>query len=478
MYEQSILSNSVNDFLSQQAELGELQKALTAGYVTDPASLTGGGALRVESLRNELALATEDLSSFRFWNVIGKDKSVQGPIHQFTRQTDIGGDEMVGGYLEGERGESFDPTLVRRILKMKYFSAEARMTLQEQFTKNIVDAEAVANQAAFLQLIRNIQFCMYEGDSTLDGSGAGGGEYVEFDGLQNLITTTTTSSRHVIDMQGEPLNEEVIQQAGEVIREYYGTPNALLGPYPVINAINKQLNAKQAYVVNQITGKGGISSNMYVEEMKTAAGLIKFYDDPKYSLPRECPTAATTTRAPSPAPVSVAGVLATLATNAEWAKEFGAAAGSVTYRVTFGSRFGQSTYAESAAVAIPVANQTDAVRLTVTFPTTLTNVPDWIGVYRGDGTSPTSFRLITRVKYVAGTTQVIDDYNYKMPYTYTAYMGQFDSKIIEFVKFYDAMKIPYAVTEPQMKWAVALGGVLALYVPTKWVKFINVGSYT
>ena len=53
-------------------DVGELRKALEAGYGTDVSTLTGGGALRIQSLEKTLMATIQENEHFALFNELQK----------------------------------------------------------------------------------------------------------------------------------------------------------------------------------------------------------------------------------------------------------------------------------------------------------------------------------------------------------------------------------------------------------------------
>ena len=71
-------------------DLEALNKALSMGYGTDQSALTGGGALRIQSLDKTMAATIQENDHFALFNELAKT-SPTGTVDEWTEQSGIGG---------------------------------------------------------------------------------------------------------------------------------------------------------------------------------------------------------------------------------------------------------------------------------------------------------------------------------------------------------------------------------------------------
>ena len=82
-------------------DVSELRKALEAGYGTDVSTLTGGGALRIQSLEKTLMATIQENDHFRLFNELQKTNAT-ATIDEWTEQSGVGG--FLGGSTNSETG--------------------------------------------------------------------------------------------------------------------------------------------------------------------------------------------------------------------------------------------------------------------------------------------------------------------------------------------------------------------------------------
>src|ERR1700744_2503668 len=100
-------------------DVQELNKALTAGYGTDVATLTGGGALRIQSLDKTLMSVIQENEDFVLFNMLSNGDAT-ATVDEWTEQSGVGG--FLGGTTNTELGviAQAQGTYNRRVGLVKY----------------------------------------------------------------------------------------------------------------------------------------------------------------------------------------------------------------------------------------------------------------------------------------------------------------------------------------------------------------------
>ena len=108
-------------------DLAALRKALEAGYGTDVAGLTGGAALRIQSLDTTLQATLADNNHFRLFNAISKTDA-SATVDEWTEATDQGG--YPGGSANGELDaiSQAQGTYARRAAFVKYLMTRCEVS--------------------------------------------------------------------------------------------------------------------------------------------------------------------------------------------------------------------------------------------------------------------------------------------------------------------------------------------------------------
>ena len=201
-------------------EVGELKKALEAGYGSDVAQLQGAGALRIQSLEKTMLSTIQENKHFALFNEMAKTNAT-ATVDEWTEQSGVGG--FLGGSTNSETGiiAGAQGQYNRRVGLVKYLMTRREVSFVSTLQNSIVEAEAVEAQNGALQLLTDAEFLSFEGDSSI--------VQTEFDGIYSQIASLG-DSEHIIDAAGEPLNSiSAIDQAAALITGFgnFGTPTHL-----------------------------------------------------------------------------------------------------------------------------------------------------------------------------------------------------------------------------------------------------------
>lgn len=457
--------------IGSQAEVDELNKALSAGYDRPPTS--GGGALRVESLEATLRTITFTLQNVKFWPKIPKLPAFS-TVEEYNLLSDYGADAGVFTG-EGELPETQDAVYERKTALVKFLGTTREvshpMTLVRPAHGNVI---ALETQNGAIFLVERLERACFHARSDVISQ--------EFDGIEKQIldgagiTDFQTNPVQavnpiVIDLRGAELTEDVIEEATNLVVENYGTPdNLFLAPRANSDLAKNFYPRERVNLPYPTEGKVGIAINSVV----TNAGLIALNPDVFLRSGRNRgvktpPTAATSTKAPN-APTSVTFVVAADPT----VSKFGAGdAGNYYYRVTAINRYGESVATDTAVVAVTTG---DKVTLTIN---------------DGGGTAATGYRIYRTGKdgalataqimvlgiprdTVSPADTVFVDWNFWMPATTRAYLLQMNLQNLSFRQLAPMLKIPLATIAPSIRWMQLLYGTPIVYSPRKNIIFINV----
>jgi hypothetical protein len=75
-----------------------------------------------------------------------------------------------------------------------------------------------------------------------------------------------------------------------------------------------------------------------------------------------------------------------------------------------------------------------------------------------------------------GTTTVVNDVNFLLPFTSTAYLGEMTPSVLTFRQLLPMMRLDLAVLSPSYRWMVLLYGAPILFAPKKWLRYVNIGT--
>lgn len=438
---------------ASMADIEALNKSMTAGYGTDVAALTGGGALRIQSLDKTLMSVVQENKHFALFNALPK-QNAGATVDEWTEQSGIGG--FLGGSTNSELGVIQDATgdYARRTGFVKYLMTKRQVSLVQTLQGAIVEAEAVEQQNGAKQLLTDAEFLCFEGNSLIVPT--------EFDGIRAQLDTLG-SNQHVINAAGESLASiNAIVEAAAVIAGFgnFGTPTNLFVA-PLVGA-DMDANLDPAYRVSLPNGQES-KRGTPVRGITTAQGDIAmnrdvFVRDETMKTPFQLRYPAIAA-ANAFVPVSVTAD----ATVSDTASLFGAThAGNYYYLVAGVNSNGQSTGVVSAQVVVAAGKK---VTLTITRSAAAAETGYVIYRSRKNGTNAVSdFREMDRVA-VAGATTTYVDRNLEIPGSSSAYMLDLlpgDSSIT-WRQLLPMMKFPLATTsQAVIPWAQLLFGYLRM----------------
>jgi hypothetical protein len=452
------------------SQLNELRKALSAGYVTNQGngSQTGGGALRVQSLEQSLKVLSNTERHYKFWQEVPKTPA-NSTVEEFNTLGQYGVDQ--GGFnFEGQLPQQDDSTFTRNVALVKFLGTTRQVTHPLSMVKPAHgDVIALENRNGILWILRRLESAFFTGNSTLT---FGSVEGAEFNGLQQQI-----ASSNIVDLLGNPLSEEVIEEGANQIAAVYGTPTHLFLSQRAMADFSKTVYGKERFMPQQATVDSNGKVGYFVSAITTQAGEIGMRPDVFITNTPGVPATISTS---APASPSVITVTATGASTGNFYKD---GAGVYKYAATIGNQYGESApvYGVTTAATATITDLTTSVAVNVTSATTVgTNLPQFVGIYRTQPNGAVFYR-IARVPITtqAGSTAmnaIFTDNDLIMAGTSEAYLGEVSTQVIEFRQLSPLAKMDLAVISPAYRWMILLYGVLVLYNPQRWIRYINIGS--
>jgi hypothetical protein len=451
-------------------QMAELQKALTAGYGTDVSTLSGGGALRIQSLDKTMQAMIQSNPDFVLFNRLSKPHA-GATVDEWTEMTGVGG--FLGGSTNTETGviAPATGTYNRRVGLVKYLSTQRQVSLVQTLQTAIADSEALEYANGALQLLTDAEYLCFEGDSTVVPT--------EFDGIyaqmQSGVTSGQVDPRNIIDARGTPLSSiGPINQAAAQIRGYGNFGRATDVFISLLTQADFDTGLDPAFRVplNSVPN-GGLEIGAPVVGIRTSHGNIAtnsdiFIRDEEYKQPFEVRYAALATANVAFQPASVVPGAPASNTNSAFTA---AQAGNYYYAVTGVTAAGQSAAVVSAQVAISAGQQVSIV-ITRSSGAAETGYVIYRSMQNGGnsvaGTNPnvygSDFREVTRVP-VGGATTTWIDRNTEMPGTTKAYMMNMTpgQSAITWRQLLPMIKFPlYPTNSPVIPWAQLLFGYLRI----------------
>lgn len=482
MLDPSLFANGASTGAIGLDQLEELQKALTAGYGTDVSTLTGGGALRIQSLDQTMQATIQSNPDFVLFNRLAKPHA-GATVDEWTEMSSVGG--FLGGTTNTETGviQPFTGTYNRRVGMVKYLMTQRQVSLVQTLQNAIADSEAVEYANGALQLLTDAEYLCLEGDSSVVPT--------EFDGIYTQMVAGVTAGvvdpRNIIDAKGTALsNVALINTAAAQVRSFgnFGRPTdifmSLLTQADFDTGLDPAFRVPLTSVPN-----GGLEIGAPVVGIRTSHGNIAtnpdiFIRDEEMKQPFEVQFPAIATANAGFAPASV--VPGSPAANASSA--FTAAqAGNYYYMVTGVTSTGQSTGVVSAQVAVS-AGQRVPIVITRSSGAAETGYVIYRSQQNGGnsiaGTNPSvygsDFREMVRIP-VAGATTTWYDYNTDMPGTSKAFILNMTPGMtaITWRQLLPMIKFPlYPTNSAVIPWAQLLFGYLRMSKRRQHVVIKNV----
>lgn len=441
-------------------EMGELQKALSAGYGSDASTLQGGSALRIQSLDNVLQATVQDNSHFSLFNMLAKPKAT-AVLDEWTEQSSIGG--FLGDSYNDQDGaaEESNGDYQRMTGRVKYMTTYRKIPIVLQTQNNIVDATALETTTGAKQLLSSIEFGLYEGDDDVLPK--------SFPGIRKQIESLG-SADHIIDNRGLALASiDKIALASEVVFGFgnFGKSTDIFLPPSVQTDLNMHLDP--AFRVALDSSPNSVSLGTNVRAIQTSYGSIAtrndvFIRDQKLKVPFELRNATHLAQAVKNAafkPASFTAVAAAGGATSQWTAP---QAGTYVYWITGITHTGESQAIAATGGAVTVAAG-DGVTLTIA-PSASGTETGYV-IYRGkqnDAGALTNVREMVRIAKTP-TSTVFVDRNQEIPGSTSAFVMNLSEAdhAIAWRQFMPMLKIPMAaVNSPIVPWLQMICGYLRI----------------
>lgn len=465
-----------NGFGETSAEtLSALNKALTAGYGTDPTTTTGGGPLRVESLDATLKIVSFMMKNIVFYNEIPKSKAYN-TVEEYNLLSKYAGR---GGFFISEGGlpRTEDSLYTRKAQFVKFMGTTREVThpmlLVRPAHGNVV---ALETRNGAMYMLGQTENALFNANSTSIP--------VAFNGLnQQLVAGYADSTftdpnfrpgvdtEHVFDMRGQPLTESVFQEAARVLLDNYYYPTHCYMPVLSHSDFDKSFYSKGRYSI-PVGQDATVGFNS--DKIKTSGGVINLRPDVFLRVNVQPPSTADNALAPT-APASV-----TIATQAvSTSRGFLAAEyGTYAYQVTAISQNGESVITAGSANA--TVSGTGSAEVLITINRGVQSGNDQATGYRiyrtrlEDGAPGSNYYLVTEIAS-AGPTTTYKDGNEFLPGLGTAYLGQQDETVLTLRELSPMLKFPLATIASSIRWMQLYYNTPIVFRPRGWIIIKNIG---
>lgn len=454
-------------------DVAELRKALEAGYGTDVSALTGGGALRIQSLEKTMMATIQENKHFALFNELAKTNA-GATVDEWTEQSAVGG--RLGGSTNTETGtiQQAQGQYNRRVGMVKYLMTRREVSFVQTLQNAIADAEATEAQAGALQLLTDAEFLSFEGNSAVVPT--------EFDGidaqLADGVTTGQISGDNVMDADGASLASiDLVNRAAAHIAGYgnFGTPTHIFQSQLTQADFDTGLDPAFRVPLTDVPN-GGISLGAPVVGIRTSWGNIKtvadvFIRDERQKMPLEVTNSALAIASNGLKPASVT----VNAASDDVSSKFSAArAGNYYYLVTGINAAGESTGTITTQTAIAAGK-----RAVLTITASAGGQETGYVIYRSrlNGTNtPSDFRQMARIPK-AGATTTYTDLNREIPGSTSAYILNMSagSGAITWRQLLPMLKFPlYPTVSAVVPWAQLMFGYLRIAKRRHHVRVKNI----
>lgn len=479
----------------------DILKAMEAGLQTGMQynnQINNGGGLKVESLDSTLKILGNRLNQLVYLMEMPKHK-IDNTVHQYNQLYKYG--EEVGIFnTEGETPEETDSQYRRKSIITKFMGVTGQVTHPAMLARlaggmNMYTKE-VENKTILLQTILDARLvdadstCVPEqfdgvfrqhmlGVNEMDGGTAEGKTSEQL--LDNYF-----NSPAVIDAQNQVLNDNLIQDAANVVVNVYnGYIDRIISNPIVFNNYVKLFHESKRVIVGLAASVTGATMGQSVNDVTTQFGKInikndRFFDERK---PITVGKQATSPKAPV-----IPVVKTTIKVNNNDTKtNFGRHAGTYGYLVTAKNRYGESAPLNITSRGAQTVAATESVEFGFTAGVGGAYAATCFVIYRTKKdavlNNTTEYYPIFEVPasqmasgWDSAATNCVRDRNRIIAGTKSALIYYNDNQINEYLQFADTMKMDFAITAPSRRFAILNYGTPVLYQPAKIVRIVNIGE--
>jgi hypothetical protein len=440
-----------------------LSKTFTTGYGMTPDSQQDAAALRREFLDDEVKMLAFDNSDFTIYPAIAKQQ-VNSTVVKYAVFNQHGRTGHSRFVREVGVASINDPNIRQKTVQMKFLSDTKQQSIAAGLVNNIADPMTILTEDAIAVIAKSIEWAIFYGDAALTNETdeqAG----IEFDGLHKLIDQKT----NVMDLRGRTMTEADLNKAAVVVGKGYGKATDAFMPIGVQADFTNSLLNRQM-VIQPAAGQGGVATGFSVTQFLSARGTINLHgstimENDNVLVENRLPQA----NAPMP-PQSVTAAVRTGAGGLFRSEDLK----DQSYKVVVYSDEAESVASEEVVAA--VANDTDAVDLTIQLQPMYQAQPQFVAIYRKGAETGHYFQIarIPASKMNENNQIVFTDKNQIIPETTDVFVGELTPQVLSLLELLPMMRLPLAQMNATVTFTVLWYGALALYAPKKWVRIKNV----
>jgi hypothetical protein len=417
------------------------------------------------------------------------------------------GADVGGFYDEGQLADAQDSKYNRHAELVKYIQVVGSVTLQAQLVKSFVPAMAKEVENKTMWVIRRISSALTKANSDIISQ--------EFNGLfrqharigasgQDQTYATLDlyqDSPAVIDLRGDSLSQQDLDQAGVNINQAFGDIDSLWAPPQVLSGLFADFFQRQRLITGDSSNKGIIGT--VPKGIDTQFGTIMLNQDKfmQQSPARLLTDAATSPKAPAAPTVSSQTDNSGTANSRFAAGEaFSGALGTVFYAVSSVNQYGESALtAASNTVKITLAAG-HSVDLAIAAGAGGSFVPSGYRIYRSMVTAATNattggvkfypiFNISTAqlaAGYDGAAAASARDLNRFLPGTEQGFVTEMVEEVMKVKQLAPLSKLDLAITGPSNQF-LAFAYMTPAYFSgyksagltgaQKMVRFINCGPF-
>lgn len=462
----------------------QLHKALSTGTAGAPAAVPGSvdtpaGALRVESLESTLKTTTFRMEHIKFWRAISKKRAFS-TVEEYNVLDSYGSDASAF-FSEGGLPREEDANYERRFQVVKFLGV-TKVVTQPMLLVRAAHGDVMARETinGTMWLLERMEKALYFGNSItnslqFNGLAAQIIPQNNFDRVTGSVSATTVdlyggggANDNVIDLQGSPMTEEILEEASQRVADFYGRMQVLFLSTRALSDLAKTFFPKERIHLPAPTdGVVGTPLTHFASQN----GYVRL--EPNVFI------------RPGGAPKGVpdAGALAAPALVTATPTAVGGStlpANTYVYAVSSVAQDGaESTATAAAPVVVPADGDTvdlDWVRvagassykiyrgLTAADLRLMIEVPDVPTPLVGPGSDP-NIIFIDRNRWIPGTSM-----------GFGLYMDA--EQGMAFKQLAPLMKVNLATLSTAVRFMILLYGALEVYSPGKQIVFKNVGALT
>lgn len=484
------------DMVGSNGAPNEILKAMIAGDQTGRDlnnTISGFQALKPESLDPVLKQLEFTMKQIVLWGMIPK-KSVYNTVHEYNQQVKYS-TSNAHFMAEGDRPENGDSQYRRKSILTKYMGLGGKLTLQGELMKHADGKDPYTRQVenVLMALTRDLDKALWEGDSNTTPTAFDGFARQHMLGINEIYSTSVGTAEQLLDnyykdpavydAAGKALSElQVNEVTHTIVNDRYGEATTIItNPVVLKNFVERQYSKQRILLGTgaNVDMKAGQSVNQIISQFGTVdLKSDVFFDrrEPiaynKATTSNKAPLAPTT---PSIAPAS-----------ADTKNKFGTVfAGGYHYAVT-----AKNAYGESAALLINSSIQAVASTESLdikfvdgggAYPAT-----SYV-VYRTEKTPANyltaKFHPIFEVSvtelgsgYDGASGTYVRDRNRQVAGTHSAIVMSPSDLLWEYIQLMPTSKIEFALTTLAKEFACVNFGALALYMPGKIGRIVNLGT--